>query len=108
MNKVTKINVLGFTKFQTIMGALIGLIAGIIYSFGGLIIDILVTIEWVSAEAASTSGLSFGTVLAFGALIGMPIIFAVFGFVLGIFESILFNLVAKWIGRIDLDFRKIK
>ena len=62
-------------------GALIGLVLGIIYSVGGLIVDASVTLGWITS--AETPGLSWGTVLAFGALIGMPIIFAIPGVVLG-------------------------
>ncbi|MFQ5677381.1 MAG: hypothetical protein ACE5G1_15945, partial [bacterium] len=78
--------------------ALIGLILGILYSFGGLIIDALVSMGWITS--AETPGLSFGTVLAFGALIGMPIIFATFGFIVGLIEAFLYNLFARWFGGI--------
>ena len=76
MVKVKKIGVISFTKLHTILGALVGLILGVIYSFGGLLIDTLVTMGWITSQ--ETPGLSYGTVLAFGSLIGMPIIFAMF------------------------------
>jgi len=84
------------------MGLLLGLAAGILYSFGGFIIDTLVSLEWITSS--ETPGLSYGTLLAFGALIGMPIIFAVFGFVAGLIVAILFNILAKWFGGIAIDF----
>jgi hypothetical protein len=104
MAKVKKIDILPFVKFQTIMGAIIGLILGIIYSFGGLIIDTLVSVGLVISS--ETPGLSYGTVLAFGALIGMPIIFLIFGFIIGLIEVFLFNLFARWIGAIKIDFER--
>lgn len=97
-----KLRVFPFVKLQTVIMALVGLIAGIIYSFGGLIIDVLVSIGWVSSASASTPGLSFGTVLAFGALIGMPLIFATYGFIVGLSEASVYNVVAGRIaGRDD-------
>ena len=87
---LNKIRVLSFAKLQAILLSLLGLIAGIIYSVGGLIYDIF------------TVGLNFGSVLAFLALIGMPILFAIFGFILGLIEIILFNLFARWLGNVDL------
>jgi hypothetical protein len=66
MAKLKKIKVLSFAIFQAVLVSLIGLIAGILYSFGGLIYDVF------------TIGLNFGTALAFLALIGMPITFAFF------------------------------
>jgi hypothetical protein len=101
MARSKKIKVLSFAIFQGFLGTLLGLIAGIIYSFGGLIIDVLVSIGWVTCS--ETPGLSYGTLLAFGALIGMPIIFAIGGFILGIVEAFLYNLVGRWIGGLDLD-----
>jgi hypothetical protein len=104
MKKVKKIKLLSFVKFQTIMGGLIGLILGILYSFDGFIIDALVTIGWVTTS--ETPGLSYGTFFAFGSLIGMPIIFAVFGFIIGVSEAILYNLFARLFGRIEINFEK--
>ncbi len=45
-----------------------------------------------------------GTALAFLALIGMPITFAAFGFVVGLIEAFLYSLFAKWYGGIEIDF----
>ena len=104
MAKLKKINVLSFAKLHTVIGALIGLVIGIFYSFGGLLIDILVTIGWISSQ--ETPGLSYGTVLAFGALIGMPIIFAIFGFIVGFVGAFLYNLYAKWFGGMEINLEK--
>lgn len=104
MKKIKKIGILSFAKFQAVLGVLIGLVCGILYSFGGLIIDAIVTIGWMTST--ETPGLSYGTVLAFGALIGMPIIFAGAGFLLGIVEAILYNIFAKWFGGLKIDFKQ--
>lgn len=73
----------------------VGLIAGILYSFGGAIYDLL------------TSGtVNWGTALAFLALIGMPILFATFGFLVGLIEAYLYNLFASWIGGIELEIEQ--
>lgn len=101
VDKIKKIGVFSFAKFQAIMGGLIGLVLGIIYSFGGFLIDTMVSLGWI--ETTETPGLSYGTVLAFGALIGMPIIFAVAGFCLGIVEAILYNNLPRWFGKIKLN-----
>ncbi len=52
-------------------GAYLGLVCGVVYSVGGLIVDLL------------TIGLNWGTAMAFMALVGMPAIFATFGFICG-------------------------
>jgi len=103
MSKISKINILGLMKFQDILFTLMGLLAGIIYSFGGLLIDILVSLDWITTD--DTPGLSFGTILAFGALIGMPLIGAVIGFIVGFFEALLYNLFAKLIGGFEINLK---
>jgi hypothetical protein len=51
--------------------AYLGLACGVLYSVGGLVIDVL------------TIGLNWGTAMAFMALVGMPVIFGTFGFLCG-------------------------
>jgi len=101
MAKLRKIKLISLAKFQAVIFGLLGLLAGVIYSFGGLIVDTLVTIGWVTTT--ETPGLSYGTVLAFGALIGMPLIGAIAGLFVGFVGAILYNLFAKWFGGMDLD-----
>ena len=102
MAKIKKLNVLSFARFQALLGALFGLGAGSIYSFGGLVVDALVTLGWV--VMSGTPGLSYGTVLAFGALIGMPLIGLIAGLAAGFVSALLYNLFAKTFGGIDIDY----
>ncbi|WP_430931451.1 hypothetical protein [Saccharicrinis sp. 156] len=102
MEKIKKIGVFSFGRFHAVLGGHIGLVCGVLYSFGGLIVDVLVTMNWmVSTE---TPGLSFGTVLAFGALIGMPLLFSAAGFIWGMIGAVLYNISVKWFGGINLHF----
>ena len=74
------------------MMAIVGLIAGILYSFGGAVYDVL-----------TTGSVNLGTALAFLALIGMPVMFAAFGFVLGLIQAPLYNLFATRFGGIEIE-----
>ncbi|RTE53471.1 hypothetical protein EHW67_10675 [Arenibacter aquaticus] len=104
MKPIKRLKLIPFACFQAFLGLLIGLLCGILYAFGGLLIDIGVSLGLLNPESMSTPGLSVGTLLAFGALLGMPLIFAGLGFVLGIVEAVLYNLYAKWFGGLKLDF----
>lgn len=108
MKEYRKLNVFALAKFQAVLLFLIGLLCGILYSFGGLLIDIFVSLDLLSSVEMETPGLSYGTFLAFGALIGMPIIFAIIGFLLGMLEALLYNLFSKWIHFLRLDFHLLK
>jgi hypothetical protein len=74
------LSILDFAMFQGKLASLLGLLAGILYSFGGLLHDIFVS-----------GGVNTGTALAFLALVGMPFIAATAGFILGTVEAILYN-----------------
>lgn len=94
--KIKKLGVLSFAKLLAVMGALIGLVFGVLYSFGGLIVDAVVSLGWITTP--ETPGLSEGTFLAFGALVGMPLIGAICGFITGFMGAILYNLFAPMFG----------
>jgi len=104
MKHLKKIDIFQFAVFQAVLIALIGMLCGILYSFGGFFIDLFVSLGLLSSERMFTPGLSFGTILAFGALIGMPIIFAIVGFLLGILEAILYNVFTRLFGSLNIDF----
>jgi hypothetical protein len=57
--------------------AYLGLVCGVLYSVGGFFVDLF------------TRGLNLGTLMAFGALVGMPAISAAFGFVGGALIALL-------------------
>jgi len=97
-----KINIIPFLKFHIVIGALLGFLLGVIYSFGGLIVDVLVSLDSLSSK--ETPGLSYGTALAFGALLGMPIIFATTGLLFGLLQFVIYNLFSKFLSGLDLDF----
>jgi hypothetical protein len=102
MEKIKKLNVFAFAKFQALLATLVGVLAGVIYAFGGFIIDTLVTLGWMTSS--ETPGLSYGTVLAFGALVGMPFIGGVVGFFTGVLQAVLFNIAAKCLGGFTIPF----
>lgn len=78
---------------HTVAFGFLGVVAGVVYAFGGLAIDTAVTLGWMTTE--ETPGLSIGTILAFQALIGMPLIFALFGVVSGGVVAVLYAVASK-------------
>lgn len=81
--------------------ASLGLLAGVAYSVGGAVFDLLVSLGWVSSPSSgawSTPGLGRGTALAFLALIGMPLIFGVGGLIAGAVGAVLYNGAIRLVG----------
>jgi hypothetical protein len=103
MPKVRRLGVFSLAKFQAVLVAPVGLLVGFLYSFGGLIIDAMVSAGWITSS--ETPGLSYGTILAFGALIGMPLIFTAFAFAAGLIEALIYNILAKRFGGVSIDIQ---
>lgn len=93
-HKIKRIGIFAAEKVMGTLGALVGLILGILYSGLGAIYD------------AATGALGTGTALAFLALIGMPLIGGVYGFVIGTVGAFLYNTVARWTGGIEVELEK--
>ena len=68
--------------------AWLGLACGVLYSFGGLVYD------------GVTTGLNWGTAMAFMALVGMPALFGAVGFLLGAFIAVVAGGVGAGLDRI--------
>ena len=88
MSLLEKVEPYGLAKPLAVAMALLGLIAGVVYALGGVIYDLL------------KGQLGFGTLIACFAIIGMPILFASFGFIVGVIGACLNNLVVGWWCRI--------
>ena len=95
MVKVKKIKVLAYAKVQAVMCGFAGIIAGLIYSVGGTVYDVV-----------TTGTVNKGTALAYFAIPVMPLYFAFWGFVAGIVGAFLYNITSKWFGGIKIDIKR--
>lgn len=91
MARLQHIGVLFTAKLAALSMGILGLIAGIAYSFGGFFFELF------------TNSLNTGTALAFLALLAMPLLFAASGFCAGAVVATLYNLSAKFGLTIEQD-----
>jgi hypothetical protein len=106
MSNIKTISPISSAKFLAVLGTLIGFLCGLIYSFGGFLIDALVSMEFLSSGTFGTPGLSYGSLLAFGALIGMPLLLGAASFLLGLVAGLLYNGCSKGINGLHGYFNK--
>jgi len=92
MARLKRIGLLFFGKLVASILGMAGLAAGLLYSGVGAIYD------------AATTGLNTGTVLAFLAILTMPILGAIAGFVGGVAGAVIYNLSTGWFVGIETDF----
>ena len=83
-----KISVWPFAKFYAVFMAVLGFIIGLLFA----LINLAAPIE------------SPYQVFGFATIVVFPIIYGLMGFAMGLVTSWLYNLVAKFVGGIELDF----
>ncbi len=99
-----KIGVWSMAKLQAILMAFVGLIVGIITALVlSAISPKLAAIEGVNLEMlpiSSITGIGFLTIIAY------PIIYGIIGLVGGAVGAWLYNLIARWVGGIEMEFEQ--
>jgi hypothetical protein len=83
-------------------------VSGVLYAAAGLLIGIFFSLislvaGSLAAAAGDDSGL-FGALFGVGAIILLPIFYGAIGFVGGAIGAWLYNVVAGWVGGIEVEF----
>jgi len=95
---IKRIGILSYAKISCILSAVLGLIVGIFYAIIGVFIGATAV---TGAAGEPSAGLVAG--LGIAAIIVTPIIYGIMGFISGVIIAWLYNLVAKWVGGVELD-----
>ena len=90
MAKLKKIGILSAGKLLGVLYAFLGLIIGFFMFVGSLIGSSFFPKKW-------------SILLGAGAIVGLPIFYGGIGFIAGIIGAALYNLIASWVGGIELD-----
>ena len=90
---VRRVGPLSFAKITAILYALMGLIVGAIFS--------LISLAGFAAARGQqgAAGMLFGV----GAIVVLPIFYGVLGFIVSLISAALYNLIAGWVGGVELD-----
>ena len=84
----------------------LGKLFGILYALMALIIGAFITVFSLVGIAVNSQAGLFGLIFGIGAIILLPIFYGIAGFLIGLIGALLYNLVAKWTGGIELEFEK--
>ena len=82
-------------------------VAGLVYAILGVVAGVIVALiplfrEFVTGHPPRTA---FGTFLGAGAIVVFPILYGVAGFVTALISAWLYNLVAGWVGGVEVDIQ---
>lgn len=95
MVEITRIGVLSLGK-----------IFGILYAFFGLVIGALMSLVFVfSGAMMGDTGGTMGFVFGAGAIITLPLFYGIMGFLSGILMAIPYNMIADWIGGLEVEIK---
>ncbi|MBU6997943.1 MAG: hypothetical protein HXS41_11890 [Theionarchaea archaeon] len=97
MQEIKKFDVLSVAKIEAAMGAVIGFVVGLIMAAVGMAF-----FGFAGMAGADVPG---GARIFFGAtaIIALPIVYAIVGFIGGLIVAFLYNLFAGWIGGVKIE-----
>lgn len=94
-----KVDPLSYGKIMAIAGAVGGFFAGLI---------VWVIVSTVGLWTDLPEGIpGIITIMGFAAVIIYPIIYAIIGFISGVIAAFLYNIVAGWVGGIEMELGRI-
>ena len=89
-------------QFGKIMGVLYGLMGLIFLPFFAIFALIGVFAQSASEDAGAAGALAMGGGMLLMAVL-MPVMYGVFGFIFGALSAALYNVIARWIGGIEVE-----
>ena len=101
MTKVKKIGVLSAAKIEGLFGVIIGLVSGVFWALASASFSRM----W-GPEGYGYDNPMMYRWFGVGAIIIMPIVYGVLGFICGAIGAWLYNLVAGWIGGLEIELEK--
>ena len=96
MQEIKKIDIISLAKIEGALGAVIGFIVGIIFALIG---TAFMGFSEMAGDIPGASGLFFGV----AAIIFLPIVYGIVGFIGGLIVAFLYNVVAGWVGGIEIE-----
>ena len=88
-------------KVGLVVYALLGLVVGICVALFSMVAGSLTGMMGPDAPAARMMGLGMG----FGAILIFPIMYGIVGGIGGAIGAAIYNLVARWVGGLEVDIR---
>ncbi len=97
---IRRVNPISAAKVNGVLCAILGFVIG---AFWSLMIMALGSLASSSSSDGAIGAGVLGMLMGAGAIIVMPIIYGIFGFIGGLIYAALYNLVAKWTGGLEIE-----
>jgi hypothetical protein len=87
------VDIMSLAKIATLFGVVVGVVMGIFYGV-------------IAAMVGIHRGFAIGAIAGIALVFIMPILGAVCGFISGVVHAFLYNVFAKWVGGVNLEFQQ--
>jgi len=105
MTKIKQIGVMSAAKIEGLMGVAFGLVAGVFFTIVGTGASYMMGNYYGNGWGGR--GMMSGGFGIF-AIIIMPIMYGVFGFIAGAIVAWIYNIIAGWIGGLEIEMEESK
>ena len=82
-------------------------ISGVLYAALGLLFAPIILVAGLIGSMAGQRQNPFGAIGGVAMAVLFPIMYGVIGFVMGALGALIYNLIAKWLGGLQLEFQSI-
>ena len=80
---------------------------GMLYALMGLMLGAFISLFSFIGSAFSPKEIPGGMGILFGvgAIVALPIFYGILGFIMSLIGAVLYNLIASWVGGVELDIQ---
>lgn len=103
---IKRIRPMSFAKMNAVIYGFIGLLVGGMFSLIGLIGGAALMSQAQGSDGAGGVGAAMGMIFGVGAIIILPICYAILGFIGGLIGAVVYNLAAGMMGGLELDIQQ--
>lgn len=96
--KIRRVGALSLGKILGVLYAVAGLLLGLVFSIAGMF-GAAIGMSQQEGPGAALLGLLFGV----GAIVILPLVYGTMGFIVGLIVAVVYNIVARMAGGIELD-----
>jgi hypothetical protein len=101
MQEIKRLGIISVAKISGVFGVILGLFAGIMLAVASSIAP-----DIMSSEELAAAGMGFDSSILVGpwAIVIFPIFYGVMYFVVGLISAALYNIFARWVGGVSVEF----
>lgn len=104
---IRRFGVISVAKIYALLSFVLGLIIGVIYGLFFILFGAAMTAAGGGGPDAAAGGIST-VVIGLGMMIGLPLFYGIFGFIMGAISALIYNALAGVVGGVKFDLEAVQ